>query len=80
MNESKHGSRQQPSANLKTGNGKPSFAVKWSNLDLGLQLIKLTPIQVYIGSINGSFFEIETRLPFYSRLLYHIYFFILLHS
>ena len=30
--------------NLKTGNGKPPFAVKWSNLDLDLQLIKRTPI------------------------------------
>ena len=39
-----------------------------------------TYIGLYIGSINGSFYEIKTRLPFYSRLFYLIYFFILLHS
>ena len=81
MNESKHGSRQQPTANLKTGNGKPSFAVKWIKPRSWFTTDQAyTYIGLYIGSINGSFYEIKTRLPFYNRLLYHIYFFILLHS
>ena len=82
MNESKHGSRQQPTANLKTGIKRETVVCSkmikprsWFTTDQAY-----TYIGLYIGSINGSFYEFKTRLPFYNRLLYHIYFFILLHS